>query len=418
LQALGSAPSASRIRADALAREAGELRLGPHTIRFIKALVVTVLFVGLLCAPTLDWIFHVDRTAEANEKRLLAAFPSCNGFSQLRDFLAGLNLYFDDHFGFRRSLVHANNHWKRQLFRMPPTSDVLIGRDGWLYSGEGRMVNHYIGTERFSQADLEAWQQLLEKRRDWLGRRGCKFLFVIAPDKQSIYPEHLPAWLERGDKPGKMEQFFTHMGTHSTVHVVELRAPLLSAKSSSPVYLKTDTHWNKLGAFVAYEHLLRELSHEIPDLKPLPLAAFSYPQTPYRPGDLAEMLGDSAWSETQYLEFAPLSPLTAIEPVPAREILPKRSNKGTGPTMTTNDLATGKVVVFQDSFARHWRPLLAHHFKRVIYVPARAFEPELLGREKPDVVIQEMVERNFNVLDPRDLMIQDRLEGNQILSAN
>jgi len=168
---------------------------------------------------------------------------------------------------------------------------------------------------------------------------------------------------------------------------------------------------------VAYEQLVRELSHEIPDLKPLPLTAFSYQQTPYRPGDLAEMLGDSAWRETQYFEFTPLPPLTDIEPIPALEILPKHWNQGSRPTMTTNDAAAGRVVVFQDSFVRHWRPLLAHHFKRVIYVPERAFEPELLQREKPDLVIQEIVERIFNVLDPRELMRQDRLEGNQMSSA-
>ncbi len=388
----------------------GSLRFGsPEAIRFTKALVLTVLFIGLLAAPALDWVFHLDRTAQPEEKRLLASFPSYTGLNHLREFMAGLNAYFDDHFGFRRRLVHANNYWKRQLFRTPPTSDVVIGRDGWLYFGEGRMFNHFTGIERFSQSDLEAWQRLLENRRNWLARRGSRFVFVVAPDKQSIYPEHLPAWLVRSDKPGKLDQFFAHMRTHSTVHVVDLRPSLLGAKSTAPLYLKTDTHWNKLGAFVAYEHFIKELSQESPAIKPLPLTSFACQKIPYRPGDLAELLGDSAWIETQYFDFTPLPPLPTIEPLPVPEILPKHWNKGSGPTMTTNNAGIGTVVVFQDSFVRHWRPLLAQHFKRVIYIPERVFEPELLEREKPDLVIHEIVERNFNVVDPRELMAQDRL---------
>jgi hypothetical protein len=404
------------VHADAsgLGPRPGGLGFGsPKGIRFSKTLVLTLLFAGLICAPTLDWLLRLDRAAQTDEKRLLASFPGYTGINHLRDFLAGLNLYFDDHFGFRRRLVHANNHWKRQLFHTPPTSNVVIGRDGWLYFGEGRMLDHYTGIERFTQPDLDAWQKLLEQRRDWLVRRGCQFAFVIAPDKQSVYPEHLPAWLECGDKPGKMEQFFTHMSTHSTVHVVDLRPALLAAKSTAPVYLKTDTHWNKLGAFVAYEHLVGELSHEIPGIKPLPLTAFACKQIPYRPGDLAELLGDAAGNETQYFEFTPLPPLTLIDPVPAPDLLPKHWNKGTRPTVTTNPAGAGTVVVFQDSFVRHWRPLVAHHFRRVIYIPECVFEPDVLEREKPELVIHEMVERNFNVLDPRDLMRQDRLQDQQ-----
>ena len=412
LQALDSFPSAKGVPSGAPVEppHAGGLRFGSEeAIRFTKALVLIALFIGLLTAPTLDWVFYLDRTPQADEKRLLASFPAYTGLDHLREFMAGLNRYFDDHFGFRRRLVHANNHWKSQLFRTSPTSDVVIGRDGWLYFGEGRMLNHFRGIERFSEEDLAAWQQLLEKRRDWLARRGCKFVFVVAPDKQSIYPEHLPGWLERSDKRGKLDQFFAHMATHAIVHVIDLRPSLLTAKSTAPVYLKIDTHWNKLGAFVAYEHLIKELSLEIPGIKPLPRTAFAYQQIPSKPGDLAELLGDSSTSETQYFEFTARAPLTNIEPVLAPEILPRHWNKGSGPTMTTNEAGSGTVVVFQDSFVRHWRSLLAHHFKRVIYIPERVFEPELLEREKPDLVIYEVVERNFNVLDPRELMTQDRL---------
>ena len=38
-------------------------------------------------------------------------------------------------------------------------------------------------------------------------------------------------------------------------------------------------------------------------------------------------------------------------------------------------------------------PLLSENFSRIVYVSAHRLDPALILREKPDVVIEEMVER-------------------------
>jgi hypothetical protein len=38
-------------------------------------------------------------------------------------------------------------------------------------------------------------------------------------------------------------------------------------------------------------------------------------------------------------------------------------------------------------------PLLSENFSRVVYVSSRQLDPALILRERPDVVIEEMVER-------------------------
>ncbi len=38
-------------------------------------------------------------------------------------------------------------------------------------------------------------------------------------------------------------------------------------------------------------------------------------------------------------------------------------------------------------------PLLSENFSRSVYVTSRQLDPALISREKPDVVIEEMVER-------------------------
>ena len=244
-----------------------------------------LLFLGLLCLPTFDYFFKVDHADEPEENRVPAPRPVFKGGAQTREFIASVESYFNDHFGFRKRLVQLNNHWKGQLFHDPTSKDVLIGRDGWLYYSGARMVAHYTSAELWNNKDLEHWQQLLESRRDWARAHGAKYLLVIPPDKHRIYPEFLPSWLIRGDRPSKPQQIARYLKAHSTVPVLDLNDVLMNAKSIRTDYLKTDTHWNLFGGFVAYRALIEELGKQVPELKPLPMDTYTWkPAPPHRRG--------------------------------------------------------------------------------------------------------------------------------------
>ena len=49
--------------------------------------------------------------------------------------------------------------------------------------------------------------------------------------------------------------------------------------------------------------------------------------------------------------------------------------------------------MFRDSFATWLIPLLSEHFQRIVFSWQYTLERELVEREHPDVVIQEMHER-------------------------
>ena len=57
--------------------------------------------------------------------------------------------------------------------------------------------------------------------------------------------------------------------------------------------------------------------------------------------------------------------------------------------------------MFRDSYATWLIPLLSEHFSRVRYTWQYTFDKEIVERENPDVVIQEMVERVL--MEPRPL---------------
>ena len=53
------------------------------------------------------------------------------------------------------------------------------------------------------------------------------------------------------------------------------------------------------------------------------------------------------------------------------------------------------VVMYRDSMAIPLIPLLSENFSRIVYVSAPPLDPALVLREKPDVVIEQRVERSL-----------------------
>jgi hypothetical protein len=193
--------------------------------------------------------------------------------------------------------------------------------------------------------------------------------------------------------------------------MLDLSQTLIEAKKLRVDYLKTDTHWNMFGGFVACRALVEALTRQMPGLEPLPLDAYDWkPAEARKQGDLATILGETdAYTETQVVDPVPMKPLPApiVLTDPAR--FPQNRAKEASPRLTLNEKTSGKAIIFRDSFAGCWYSFLGQHFREVLYVSHYDWDRALIEREKPDVVIDEMLERFFNNEDPRELLKKDDL---------
>jgi len=370
-----------------------------------KNRVLITLFALLLWLPVLDVYFHIDWTAPRSENRAMAPYPNLHpGWHGLQAYVAGLEAYFNDHFGCRKCLVQWHNKVRWFIFNDKFTSSVLVGKDGWLFTSEFQMVEHYSGQLQFTPEQLHDWQMLLEKRRDWLARRGVAYVFVVTPDKHTIYPEELPSWVKKTGPQTKLDQFVAYMRDHSTVPVLDVRDVVRSAKAIGPTYLKTDTHWNNLGGFAAYQELVRTLARQVPYLKlePLSLSDFTLTNRLQPGGDLARILGLSMTESNACF----------LTPKPE---LPKYTSKQPSlehykdPGFLNNPQAKGQLILFHDSFAGAWTPFLVYHFNQITTRWQYDLDPAWIERNKPDIVVTEMLERFFCTEDPKDLMAREAL---------
>jgi len=382
----------------------------PIRQRWADWLVIAV-FIALIWAPTLDECFHLDRARPPGENRLPAPLPKLQhpNFADAQKFITGLDAYFNDHFGFRKRLICLHRLWRLNFFRdRKGFRSVVAGKDGWFYFNENQMVDHFRGTLRFTPNQLEDWRSYLESYRDWLAARGVKFLFVVVPDKESIYPENLPAWMNKVQPESKLDQFFAYMQKRSTVEVLDLRPCLREARKTTPVYLKNDSHWNQFGAFVAYETLAAALARQLPEIQPATLDDYDRTNKIIPTGDLVA-LGDIRTAESNAWFFTPKPSLPPLETTVSN--LPKR---GEIMVATRNVRADGRAVVYYDSMGAYWVPFLGQNFGRVTWFPdehltEKFFDPKFIELEKPKVLIVEVIELWFNVAKPKELMTQDKL---------
>jgi alginate O-acetyltransferase complex protein AlgJ len=381
--------------------------------RAYRCVLVAVFVLGI-SLPLLDWRFDLDHTPRLTENRVPARAPDWPlDRRQWQALPASLEAYWNDAFGFRRQLIrwHAITRWALGVSASP---NVIIGKHAFLFSAGDQSVEQHRGLRPFTDVELKNWAEQLEARRKWLEGRGAHYLFVIAPDKQSVYPNEVP---ERFAPFGRssLDQLLDYLRSHTSVRMLDLRAPLRVASATGLVFLRTDSHWNDYGAFVGYTNIVHALNAWYPQMTPRPRASFSSQTTRPWNGDLATMLGGIYDVTTETSEaWSPHTPAAVVDVSATAGYRPPLGRRYSA--YTGRDPARPRAVVFHDSFmlatdqrifpgewpARALLPpaptfrqavLLAEQFSRSVFTWQYAFDAQLVISEQPDLVIEEHLER-------------------------
>jgi hypothetical protein len=320
----------------------------------------------------------------------------------LRSFPLQFDAFFNDRFGFRNMLLDCLSEVDYRWLHVPPSPKVILGKRGWLFFTEQAPGFDYDARKPFTKTQLSQWQRMLEARRDWLARRGIHYLFIVVPDKQTVYPEFLPHELRHEQTAdSRLEQLMTFLHEHSDVPVLDLREALTLAKIRDQVYSRTDSHWNGRGAYVGYRETMQRLDM-LPTHPPQPRSAFAETCWNVPGGDCAQLLGFRDRIRDDYFDLQPRTPVQACLADPS---IPQPVSP-TEPLFAMEQPAAQlpRAVMFRDSFGAQLVPFLAEHFRRIVFCwqNAPAFDTDLITREKPDIVIQEIVERKLSLPELAD----------------
>ena len=357
-------------------------------------------FLIIIFLPAVDRELNLslDKT-ENTEKRKLSIKPELR-LDSLASFPQKYEAWFDDHFSFRNFLIKAHTYWSSWAYNISEVSDVLIGKDNWLYyvsKKQGNSIADYTGLICLDEKRLASITSNLESRRKRLESMGIDFLIVIAPDKHTIYPEYLPDNIRRrGPCPPRLSQVVDYLKKNSTIRVLDLRDVLTTEKKRSPflLYLQTDSHWSAYGAFIGYQEIMKALGKQ-----PLQQSDFEWVEKSSEGGDLAVelTLADRLTEKRRVFASTRMeSQLTRhIDQYgpPFNDVYERVLNKNQN---------LPKLVLLQDSFGDAAARFIPFNFRESVLFPTNYITYEVVQREKPDILILEMVERYVEYLDLQD----------------
>jgi len=364
-------------------------------------------FAIIILAPLLIDILVLDKGKVGHalqEKRIKAEKPEFR-LDSLHQFGTAYKPYYNDRFPFRNSWIYLNNFIKIRGFGVSPLDKVVLGKDDWLFMGrqnfETDETEYFRAIKPFTHEELEQWRVTLEQRRDWLNKRGIDYLFVMAPNKSTLYPQFMPSRFRKVGKQSRWDQLYAHLKEHSTVEVLDLREAMKKAGESYRVYRKGDTHWNQYGAFMAYRQIIQTLARYFPGLTPMPLEDFEISYKDRPGGDLAIML---FLQNRVFRENAvSLTPRRKLHSVRGKKIDFKHARVRQSVVICPKgELPTALLV--HDSFTQRLKPYLSEHFSRIIYFRdwGMGFFPKVIKREKVKLVIDQTTERFLMSLKPKN----------------
>jgi hypothetical protein len=371
---------------------------------FLAILSLLLLWFLLVSVGFIPW------KIESYENRRLASFPT--QVSSLDDWIKWprrFESYLDDHLPTRNTLLRLNAWIKYHIFSTSPVNSVLVGKDGWLFHRVSDDLLEIEGRLQRQPYQIRRLRVILEERRDWLAEKGIDYMVLIAPTKQTIYPEKLPQWLKPSKSvPSRRQMLMAELQrVGSELKLFDFTPALQESKklAGDALYYLQDSHWNYLGGAQGYT----ALSKKYPEWFIEPGSDWIEIQTP-RDSNLMHLMGLSSSEITSYPQ--PPAGFVARTRAPDTKLLQNMASRGAVVIYQRPDGHGPRLYLMGDSFAGWDTAYLAENFSRTILTNTwgdqwqrhEQFPTENILAEHPNLVIEQMVENRLDLGQPRALL--------------
>lgn len=334
-------------------------------------IICAVPFIGMAFAPSDEPIGNEQQTA----------FPSLKaedgGFNE--DFIQQAGEYFSKHYAFRSQMISADAVIQSKLFGTSNLDSVTVGKDGWLFYSS--TLDNYLGRNLMSDRALFNTVNNLETVQEYLAEKGIDFLFTVAPNKNTLYPEYMPDYYSKKESDASNLKSFAALTEKSTLNYCDVLSPL--SASQEPLYHKQDSHWNSKGALTAYNTVLDSLGKAHDDY-----ADADAVRTKSFYGDLGKMLYPSAQEPEYNYEYDIQQSYSYVTPTKSVE---------EAIILTENSDAEGRLYMYRDSFGNALLPFFAEAYGSAYFTKAFPVNLALETQtQQSDTVIFVIAERNLD----------------------
>ncbi|MFQ5480385.1 MAG: hypothetical protein ACE5DW_03815 [Thermodesulfobacteriota bacterium] len=355
--------------------------------------ILTIFFILLITSQLYGLVLAPGTTLQ--EKRKFAEIPEFKTASLIEgSFYSKLGKFLDDRYPYRSTLIIVKNWIDFYIFKTSPSPKVHIGTDGWLYLKKG--MSSYLKNDCKKKQKAQNLARELYRVEKYLASINKKFFFIVAPDKATIYPEHVGMRRARSTCGMSFYDLFLEaLDEYPLQGFIRLDQILVDAKSDSQIYYQKGTHWNDRGALLVSRTILQRLSAES--------AIYNPPEIKFkeieRTQDLAALFALNLKEKTYIAGISRKDNNITIKSLPP--FLGKRSFH----LKLTNNAAAGtlllpRTIIYQDSFLNVPLNMIAGSFEEIdaIWTPKVLSKPEIdfYALRASKIVIVEVIERSLD----------------------
>lgn len=303
--------------------------------------------------------------------------------------------WLSDRFRCREKVINCYTEVDSWLQGRIENSKAFLGGEGWLFYKAENSISNFQNKNLFTEAELSKIKSNILKRQALLEQHGIKYYVFIAPDKNRVYGEHYYPEIKKIREKGRAEELMLYLNKADTNIIFPL-AEIIESKKQGNVYYKLDTHWNNYGAFIGYGKLMELIKNDYPSLKCMKLKDFNIAHVEEKHGDLLNMLN----VPIEKLEIKDNKVLRLDKKSPYNYKYLKNNGREGVSTENPNPLNQLRVFVLRDSFTTAMEPFVSETFKCSEYVWTHNFNEQYdeILKYKPDIVVQEIVERYAHTL--------------------
>lgn len=339
--------------------------------RTILSLVSVILFFGILFFFGAATVFSKKEAFSETANKYLARFPEFSGKNYFDgSFTSGIDDYVSDHFA-----------WHDNWVRIKSNLELVCGRreQNGVYILKNRIV------EKISEPDETALEKNLDGIRTFASSVDIPVYMMLVPTSAEIYADELPANAPSLDQRQFMDKVSAELG--DDVIFIDVYNALM-AERSNYIYYRTDHHWTTYGAYTAYAAAGKRMGYEplTQDSFDIEHASESFKGTFYskvlyegiEPDDI------DLWQLPEENGKISVEIYSSFGEEPAvydsmyfRDYLSVKDKYSTflGPNQPMVTIRTsskgGRLLIFKDSYAHCYAPLLTSHYSEITLVDLR-----------------------------------------------
>ena len=384
-------------------------------------------FLFLLILPSVGIPLQIgtisDKEFEDREVRPRNRFGGYNTKQTFYQYLQNQEKALVDNIAFKTFSNYLTFSLSHKLLVSPSPNSIELGADSWYFLGNNFVNVFQAHTSLRPHYDPKALQQLYSlqlQTQQALQEKDILYFLFINPDKHTVYGEYLPFFNQVANRhlfSRDLANFSSSATNNSPVIFPEQDFLKAKAEYSLPLYYKTDSHWNNLGAYVGYRKLMQELnqrsskyftpiellSYQVAPLDPPPsnfyAVRFIPPNTDTTDTNISlQLSGDD--HKITWTDFTPHGVGTFNTLRNAEEYNDYFHNP--------NALNNATLILIRDSFCNGMLSMLQRTFSNIILIHKFRFNKTLydalLRDFPPDAVIVSSVERDIPHL-PASLFI-------------